>query len=69
MGVEKIDEPLDDSRLWTKEDACRFLGCGKSTLYVMIQRREIPHLKVNNRLRFVPEQLRAWAIKQTKNQD
>jgi excisionase family DNA binding protein len=53
-------------RLWTKEEAMEFLGVGKSKLHDMITTHEIPSLKVGNERRFIPEQLWAWARKQTK---
>ncbi len=63
MGEKKLDK---NDRLWTKIEAMEFLGIGKSKLHDMIATNEIPSLKVGNERRFIPEQLWAWAKKQTK---
>jgi excisionase family DNA binding protein len=65
MGAKKEQLLHPDERLWKKEQAMEFLGVGRSALYVMISRNEIPFLRVNNSLRFIPEQLKAWAKKKT----
>jgi excisionase family DNA binding protein len=62
--------PLDYNKLWDRHEACRYLGIGKSTLYLLVNRNEIPHFyPAKNKLRFVPKLLEAWATKQaSKNQ-
>ena len=54
-----------NQRLWTREEAMEFLGIKKSKFALMIATNEIPHLRIGNKLRFIPEQLWAWAKKQT----
>ncbi len=55
-----------NERLWTRLEVCEFLGCSNASFYRMIGRGEIPHLRVNGKLRFVPEQMWAWAKKKTQ---
>lgn len=64
MGEKKLDLSEKD-RLWTFQDACSFLGLGKSAVYEMCARDEIPHFKLHGKLRFIPEQMWAWAKKQS----
>lgn len=66
--MEKKEPTLkSNERLWTKEDVCEFLGCSRASLYRLVERREIPFLRVNNKLRFLPEQMWAWAKKKTQS--
>lgn len=61
--AERKFEP--NQRLWTREEAMEFLGIKKSKFALMIATNEIPHLKIGNKLRFIPEQMWAWAKKKT----
>jgi excisionase family DNA binding protein len=54
-----------DQKLWTREQAMEFLGVKKSKLALMLATDEIPHLRIGNKVRFIPEQLWAWAKKKT----
>ncbi len=52
---------MSDSSLFTYVQASQFLGVRVGTLYSMVSRREIPHVRLGRRLvRFVPEELRVW---------
>lgn len=67
--VEKIDkkEPSlqSNQRLWSKEEAREFLQLPSSTFNLYLAKGSIPYLKIGKHVRFLPEQLMAWAKKQT----
>lgn len=70
MGAKKIvtqKTQLDNSeRLWDKETARDFIGIPRSSFDLYFARGEIPHLKIGKHIRFIPEQLMAWAKKRAK---
>lgn len=50
----------DNNRLLNMDEASELLGIKKSTLYQMVMRREITHVKVGKLNRFRPEDLQAF---------
>ena len=54
-----IPEPL-----WTARDVEEFLGLGRSTVNPLIVSGEIPCVWVGRSRRFVPEEVRQWALAQ-----
>lgn len=52
------NEPLND---WGMEMAMRVTGYSKNTLYKLVNKRQIPHSKHRNKLRFDEETLREWS--------
>jgi excisionase family DNA binding protein len=51
-------------QLWTVADVCTFLRVGRNAVYAMAARRELPSIRVGTRVRFVPEDVRAWLARQ-----
>jgi excisionase family DNA binding protein len=51
-------------QLWTVADVCAFLRVGRNAVYSMAARRELPSIRVGTRVRFVPEDVRAWLERQ-----
>ena len=52
---------VTDKKLMTYEEAAGLLGLHLGTLYSMVSRRQIPHLRLGARLvRFDPVELEAW---------
>ncbi len=49
-----MQEPLDI------DQAARFVGLKKGTLYNMVSRKAIPHYKLGNRVLFKESDLEAW---------
>ncbi len=52
-----------DEDLWDVKRAAKFLGLSADGVYRAAERGDIPSVRVLNRRRFVPEQLRAWAAR------
>ncbi len=50
--------------LWTVRDVAAFLQVGRNAIYGMAQSGEIPSLRVGARVRFVPDEIRAWLARQ-----
>jgi excisionase family DNA binding protein len=48
-------------RLWTAENAARFLQVSTKTLRQLVYRQNLPCLRLGSRLRFVPADVLAWA--------
>lgn len=54
VDSEMMEEPLNI------DQAARFIGLKKGTVYNMVCRRAIPHYKVGNRILFRESDLEAW---------
>jgi len=53
--------PTDVSdRLWTPDEVAHFLGLSRKGVYGLAERRLLPSVKVGNRLRFDPADIRRW---------
>lgn len=52
----------DDPRLWTTEDAARFIGCQPDTVRKWASQQRIPHIKIGSLTRFEPSRLRKWLL-------
>lgn len=58
-GVEM--EPERDERPWTVQDAAQFLGVSRQTVYLWVERKQIPHLRVMGRnIRFLRSDLETF---------
>lgn len=53
---------MSAERLWTTHDAARFLSVSERTLRGWQQGRRIPFLKIGGTIRFVPDEIRKWAV-------
>ncbi|UCG51022.1 MAG: helix-turn-helix domain-containing protein [Candidatus Latescibacterota bacterium] len=62
----KITESKSRTGLWTVDEVARFLRCSKDAIYRMVERQEIPHIRVFKRkgLRFRPEEIEGWLASQ-----
>ncbi len=50
--------------LWTVREVAAFLRVGRNTVYEMAQSGALPSLRIGARVRFVPEEIRAWLDRQ-----
>jgi excisionase family DNA binding protein len=46
--------------LLTIDATAAFLGISRRQVYTLLERRELPHVRVGERTRFLPEDLRAY---------
>jgi excisionase family DNA binding protein len=54
-------EPERDERPWTVQDAAQFLGVSRQTVYLWVERKQIPHLRVMGRnIRFLRSDLETF---------
>jgi len=53
---------MDAERLWTVRDVAAFLQASTSYVYKAAERGEVPCRRVGALLRFVPAEVRAWAL-------
>lgn len=53
-------------RLWTVREVCEFLRVGRNAVYEMAQNGVLPSFRVGARVRFVPDEIRAWLVRQRK---
>ena len=66
--IDRLDErkdadtspTQDDDQLMTLDDACRFLGKKRSTMYSLTSERRIPYRKRGNKLYFFKKELVEW---------
>ena len=49
--------------LWDIGRLSQYLGIKRSTLYTMIERKEIPHYRIGRLARFRPAEIDEWLIK------
>jgi excisionase family DNA binding protein len=65
MGTES-KKPLETrERLWTTDEAMEFFQVKRSKFYLMLATEDIPRLRIGGQVRFIPEQLLAWAKKKS----
>jgi excisionase family DNA binding protein len=51
----------DDDEILTVAEAARYLGVSRQTVYLWVERKQIPHLRVMGRnIRFLKSELRAF---------
>jgi excisionase family DNA binding protein len=60
MTPERPNETAE--RLWTVRDVAAFLQVSTSYVYKAAERGEVPCRRVGALLRFVPAEVRAWAL-------
>lgn len=72
MGAKRVEKKdkkeaslQQNQRLWNKEEAREFLQLPMSTFNLYLAKGDIPALKIGKHVRFLPDQLMAWAKKQT----
>jgi excisionase family DNA binding protein len=68
MGAVKKEkvQTLDvNQRLWTSDEAMQFLGVKKTKFYELMATDSLPRLKIGGQIRFIPDQLLAWAKRKT----
>jgi predicted DNA-binding transcriptional regulator AlpA len=53
-----------DDELWDIRRACAFLGMSKYWMYRAVAAGKVPHRKIGSAIRFIPAELRAWALRQ-----
>lgn len=61
------DETKHDSskpeRLWRAKDVASYLCCSESYVYKAAERGELPHLTIGPMLRFLPDEIRQFALR------
>lgn len=65
MNPAAIDTMPIES-LWTVKHVQTYLNIARSCVYDRVNSGDLPHLRVGNHLRFVPEQIRRWVLEKTK---
>lgn len=60
---EKIIKLSEGSKLLNMDEASTLLGLRKSTLYGLVMRKQITHIKLGKLTRFRPEDLQAYINK------
>ena len=59
--AQPVDSPSERTeRLLTVADAAEFLVISRRQVYVLLERRELPAVRVGTRLRLIPADLRAY---------
>jgi excisionase family DNA binding protein len=60
------DSQAPDRLLLRLPEAARALGLGRSTIYQLVQRGELPVVRVGRAVRVPAEALREWVARQTE---
>jgi len=58
--AEQTQSASPSSKPLTIDEAAKYLGIPKNTLYQLTSNREIPHQKIGRRLKFLTHQLDEW---------
>ncbi|MBU9711111.1 helix-turn-helix domain-containing protein [Evansella tamaricis] len=48
----------------TVQEIADYLGVSRDTIYKMVQKKEIPHIRIRTRILFYQETIDSWMIKQ-----
>jgi excisionase family DNA binding protein len=67
QGREMAELPPDED-LWDVKRAAQFLGLSPDGVYRAAERGDIPSIRVLNRRRFIPANLKAWAHSQSQGE-
>jgi excisionase family DNA binding protein len=60
-GTIDNDHETTDDRPWNVQQAARFLGVSPKTVYLWVERKQIPHLRVMGRnIRFLRSDLESF---------
>lgn len=65
MTPMTIEDALHPQELWTPRDVADYLRVSRSTIYNLVGRRAIPHRRIGALIRFVPGEVRSWAMDST----
>ncbi|MCC6747985.1 MAG: helix-turn-helix domain-containing protein [Deltaproteobacteria bacterium] len=57
---------MTDEALWTANEVAGYLKVSRSWVYLHVESGDLPHRRLGGLLRFVPEQLRAYARGETQ---
>ena len=60
QSVDSSPERTEPERLLTVGDAADFLAISRRQVYVLLERGELPAVRVGTRLRLIPADLRAY---------
>ena len=52
--------PQEPEPLWTLDDMTRFLHVSRSTLFRMVKRGDVPHVRIGMKIYFVKEAVKVW---------
>ena len=56
-AIQALSHDTRSERLWTTQEVARFLHLSKKAVYRLVEDRELPHVRVLNRLRFEPKDI------------
>lgn len=51
---------MADNDFLTVSELCEWLRLGKSTIYSLVQKNEIPHIKVGGKILFERAKIKVW---------
>jgi hypothetical protein len=57
--MNEIPFPKPES-LWTVSDLARFLKISPNAAYKLVERRQVPHIRLNRKVLFDPQTIRNW---------
>lgn len=46
--------------LWTVADLAQFLKISPNAVYKLVERRQVPHIRLNRKVLFDPQTIRNW---------
>jgi putative molybdopterin biosynthesis protein len=52
--------PQDPEPLWTLDDMANFLRISKVTLYRMVKKGDVPHVRVGKKIYFIKAGVQRW---------
>jgi len=61
MGVPMNEIPFVKAEsLWTVADLAQFLKISPNAAYKLVERRQVPHIRLNRKVLFDPQTIRNW---------
>jgi predicted DNA-binding transcriptional regulator AlpA len=52
--------PLKIEPLWNVKDLCSFLKTSANAVYKLVERKQVPHIRLNRKVLFDPQTIRNW---------
>lgn len=46
--------------LWNVKDLCAFLKTSTNAVYKLVERKQVPHIRLNRKVLFDPQTIRNW---------
>jgi excisionase family DNA binding protein len=61
--------PTIVGEVWDVNQAASWLGVKRGSIYELVKKRGLPHIRIGNRLKFYSRAIELWLIEQLREED